>query len=158
MIVADHGMVPNHRFVGPGAVSAAVERAGARYLFHTGGTAKYIYLRDQFRSRARAVAREMLRLEGVTAAYVRGSGEYEPIHNPVDAALDEANRTLANTFRGPSAPDVVVAYRENTIGTVIPHAYGNHGGLSWGVQHVPLYLFRSGRAPRSHIPRTGPSG
>jgi hypothetical protein len=151
VIAGDHGMVPNHRYVGPDAVRAAVERANAKYLFHTGGSAKYIYLQDQYRSRARAVANEMLRLEGVTAAYVRGTDGYEPIDNPVDPALDEVNLLLANTFRGPSAPDVVTAYRENTIGTIIPHAYGNHGGLSWGVQHIPL-IFAGPGVRRGHTP------
>jgi predicted AlkP superfamily pyrophosphatase or phosphodiesterase len=138
VIAGDHGMIPNHRYVGPDAVRAAVERGGARYLFHTGGTAKYIYLQDRYRNRAGAVAREMLRLDGVAAAYYRVSGGYEPVNNPIDRQLDEAYLYLTHTFQGPSAPDVVAAYRENTIGTVIPSAYGNHGGLSWGVQHVPL--------------------
>ena len=139
VVTADHGMVPNHHEVGPDSIEAAVDGAGASYLFHTGGTAKYIYLLDRDRKRASYVAREVARLPGVVSAYYRaGANHYEraaPIH---DSALDDAFRHLLGTFSGPSAPDVVAPYRESTIGTSYPQRYGNHGGLSWGAQAIPL--------------------
>jgi hypothetical protein len=155
VVTADHGMISNHRAVGPAQVRAAVERAGARYLFHTGGTAKYVYLRDEDLARAPAVAAEMRKLPGVVAAYSRSrAGQYESAGPAIDRDLDAAFRYMLHTFSGPTAPDVVAPYREHTIGTEIPHAYGNHGGFSWGVQAVPLLLAGPGvrRGVRSSAP------
>ncbi|MGH2447077.1 MAG: alkaline phosphatase family protein [Chloroflexota bacterium] len=155
VVTADHGMVPNDRVVDGAEVAAAVERGDARYLFHTGGTAKYIYLRD--RGRAREVSDQMARVPGVVGGYFRpdGQGAYELATGVrIDPHLDAAYRYLLATFTGPNAPDVVAPYRENTIGTDLPHAYGNHGGLSWGVQHIPLVLAGPGlrRGHHSHQP------
>lgn len=139
VVTADHGIVPNHHEVVPDQIQAAVERAGARYLFHTGGTAKYIYLEDGSRSRAPAVAREVSRLPGVVTAYYRTeANHYQRAGHLHDSTLDNAFSYLLQTFSGPTAPDVVAPYRENTIGTNYPQRYGNHGGLSWGAQAVPL--------------------
>lgn len=140
VVAADHGMVPNHHVVTPAMVKAAVSRAEAEYLFHTGGSSKYIYLRRPTTLTARAVARETLRLPGVIAAYFRHGGAYEPAASTIEGDMLAAHEYLLGTFRGRIAPDVVAVYRENTVGTAIPWAYGNHGGLSWKVQHVPLVL------------------
>ncbi|MGH2443138.1 MAG: alkaline phosphatase family protein [Chloroflexota bacterium] len=141
VVTADHGMVPNDRAVTPSQVLRAVQDAGAHYLFHTGGTAKYIYLQDRFRSRSRAVAASMARVPGVVGGYFRStSGGYEPAGRSLNHELDAAYRYLLSTFIGSTAPEVVSPYRENTIGTGWTVAFGNHGGMSWGVQHVPLVL------------------
>lgn len=141
VVTADHGMVPNHHDVDPKQVTAAVGRAGAQYLFHTGGTGKYVYLKDNSRNRAEAVAQELRKLPNVAAAYFRTpEGEYRQVGPKLDPVLDGVYRYLTSTFSGPTAPDVVAPYRENTIGTTFSVLYGNHGGLSWGVQHIPLVL------------------
>jgi hypothetical protein len=134
-----------------------VERAGAHHLFHTGGTASYVYLRDP--QHAAAVAREMARLPNVAGAYyqVRRQGKY--LYLPaagmkLPSALDAAYRYLLSTFAGPTAPDVAAPYHENTIGRSVKFAYGHHGGLNWGVQHVPLVLAGPGvrSGAQSHFP------
>jgi arylsulfatase A-like enzyme len=51
------------------------------------------------------------------------------------------------TFAGATSPDVVVPFREDTIGRIYPNAHGDHGGLNWGAQHVPLII--SGPGVRS---------
>jgi hypothetical protein len=65
----------------------------------------------------------------------------------IDPALNAANHFLLGTFEGPRAPDVVVPFRENTIGSALKTAFGEHGGLNWGAQHVPLILSGAGVAP-----------
>lgn len=155
VVTADHGMVPNDRAVLAPQVEDAVHRAGADYLFHTGGSAKYIYLKD--RRRSPQTATEMSKIQDVTAGYFRtpSHGEYERAGTAkLDHDLDAAYRYLLGTFTGSTAPDVVAPYRENTIGTRIPTAYGNHGGLTWGAQHVPLVLRGPGvrRGVRSQHP------
>ncbi len=155
VITSDHGMVPNDRAVLAPEVEAAMRRAGTDYLFHTGGSAKYIYLKG--RRRAPEAAREMATLNDVTSGYFRtlSGAEYERGDKErLSPELDAAYRYLLSTFTGSTAPDIVAPYRENTIGTHIPTAYGNHGGLTWGAQHVPLVLRGPGvrRGVRSQAP------
>lgn len=141
VVTSDHGMIPNTHTIGSPAVIAALKRAGALSIFHTGGTAQYVYLQPQSRSRAAAVARELNRIPGVTGGYFRtAAGSYESIGARAGAAVDAAYRYLISTFSSGRAPDVVAPFRENAMGTQRSYAYGNHGGLSWGVQAIPLVL------------------
>jgi hypothetical protein len=112
-------------------------------MFHTGGTASYIYLRDPQHSRR--VAAGMTKVHGVVASYyqVRRAKTYSYVPAPgvtIPANLDAAYRYLLSTVAGPTAPDVAAPFREDTIGQVRDYAYGHHGGLNWGVQHIPLVL------------------
>ena len=117
VITADHGMVPNAHEIKPNQVSDAVERAGAQYLFHTGGTAKYIYLQDRFHSKREAVARQMTRVPAIVGAYFRDpSGGYQAAGPAIDKKLDAANRYLLTTFDGPTAPDVVAPIARTLLG------------------------------------------
>jgi arylsulfatase A-like enzyme len=155
VITSDHGMVPNHHEVSPRVVTAIAQDTGAEVLFHTGGTGKYVYLTDRSQSRAHAVAAELSRLANITAAYFRIEGnQYEAVGPKLDPALDGAYRYLFSTFAGPSAPDVIAPYRENTIGATFRALYGNHGGMSWGAQTIPLVLSGPGvrRGVRSAAP------
>jgi arylsulfatase A-like enzyme len=155
VLTADHGMVPNHHELNPKMVSAVGQETGAGFLFHTGGTGKYVYLDDRSMRKAREVARGIARLPTITSAYFRnGDGDYEAAGTRPDPQLDAAYRYLFSTFTGPRGPDVVASYRENTIGSVYRHLYGNHGGMSWGVQQIPLLLAGPGvrRGVRSKAP------
>lgn len=158
VITADHGMVPNYRSV-PGAVTVdAVRRQGGDYYFHTGGTAAYIYMHTPWKRR-NAIALTMAATPGVAGAYVQldPHGQYEYTRAPgsrINPALDAAYRYLLGTFSGAQAPDVVAAFRENTIGEPAKTAHGDHGGLNWGAQHIPLVLAGPGVRPGvlSHAP------
>lgn len=155
VLTADHGMVPNHHELNPKMVSAVGQETGAQILFHTGGTGKYVYLDDRSRRKARKVARGIARLPTITSTYFRnGDGDYEPAGTRPDPLLDAAYRYLFSTFNGARGPDVVAAYRENTIGSVYPQLYGNHGGMSWGTHQIPLILAGPGvrRGFRSKAP------
>jgi len=150
VVTADHGMVPNARAVSGDVTKAAVRQAGGHYLFHTGGTAADIYLQNPWHGRA--VSAEMLRVPNVAGAYyqVDRKGRYEYLPAPgmkISPALDAAYQYLLSTFLGSTAPDVVAPFRENTIGGTYPRAHGDHGGLNWGAQHIPLVV--SGRGVRS---------
>jgi len=157
VVTADHGMVPNVRAVDGALTRAVVGQAGGEYLFHTGGTAAYIYLKNG--SASKAVAQAMARVPNVAGAYYliekRGAHYYDRAPGiSIDPSLDAAHRYLLGTFVGPRAPDVVVPFRENTIGSTISSAHGDHGGLNWGAQHVPLMLSGPGVASGlvSHFP------
>lgn len=157
VITSDHGMVQNNRSVDGAITKAVVGQAGGHYMFHTGGTAAYIYLHDP--AAAPNVAKAMASVPNVVGAYHRvpgqGSFSFERASGTrMDPALDAAYRYLLTTFAGPIAPDVVAPFRENTIGSRINSAHGDHGGPNWGAQHVPLILSGPGVNTRtvSHYP------
>jgi hypothetical protein len=141
VVTADHGMVPNDRAVDAVTTKALVKEAGGQYFFHTGGTAAYTYLQNP--PTAPAAAAKFASTSGVEGAYFRSlsTGVYETASGPsIDPALEAAHRYLLDTFVGSTAPDVVAAFRENTIGNKLSFAYGNHGGLNWGAQRIPLVM------------------
>jgi hypothetical protein len=143
VVTADHGMSPNTHAVSSQTVSHVIRQSGAQEMFHTGGTASYIYLRDP--QRAPEVANGMSKVHGIVAAYYqvrRGQAyRYVPVAGTtIPNGLDAAYRYLLSTVAGPTAPDVAAPFRENTIGQVRDYAYGHHGGLNWGVQHIPLVI------------------
>jgi predicted AlkP superfamily pyrophosphatase or phosphodiesterase len=143
VITSDHGMTPNDRAVDRPVVIAAVKQAGAQYYFHTGGTAAHVYIHDD--QHAPAVAAALHAVPGVASAYYlaakNGQFDYFPAAGmKIDSALDAANQHLLSTFVGPTAPAIVAPYRENTIGQIFKNAHGDHGGLEWGSQQIPLVI------------------
>jgi predicted AlkP superfamily pyrophosphatase or phosphodiesterase len=157
VVTADHGMVPNVRAVDGALTKKVVLQAGGHYYFHTGGTAAYIYLHNP--ASAAAVAEAMAKVPNVVAAYYKMSAHGAYYYDrakaaPIDTAMDNANRFLLGTFVGATAPDVVATFRENTIGTNLSAAHGDHGGLNWGAQQVPLIMSGPGIVSNvtSHYP------
>lgn len=154
VVTADHGMVPNDRAVDGAITKAAIAAAGGQYLFHTGGTAAYIYLKNPTSSPN--VAKKMATIPGVVTAYYRTSltGDYQRVPGSLDSTLDAAYRYMIDTFVGDTSPDVIAPFHENTIGTKASTAHGDHGGTNWGAQHIPLVLSGPGVRPGavSHHP------
>lgn len=157
IVVSDHGMVPNDRAVAGSVTKATVRASGGSYQFHTGGTAADIYLHNYWH--ARAVSAGMLKVPNVAASYYKANqhGQYEYLPAPgqrLNPALDAAYRHLLDTFTGATAPDVVVPFRENTVGTNSTSAHGDHGGMNWGAQHIPLIFSGPGvrRGALSNFP------
>lgn len=157
VVAADHGMVSNTHSVPVATVKQTVRAAGGEYHFHTGGTAADIYLHNPWH--ARAVSERMASLPHVSAAYYQvrhhGGREYVPAPGQdIDPALDASYRFLLDTYLGPRSPDVVAAYREDTIGEAFNVAHGDHGGVNWGAQHVPIIFSGPGIKPGSvsHFP------
>lgn len=143
VVTGDHGMVPNNRGIGSKTIEKVIQEAGGEHLFHWGGTGADIWLKNWWH--AKAVAAAMGKVQGVSSAYyqVNDNGQYHYVLAPgvsIDPGLDAANQYLLSTFAGPRAPDVVVPFRENTVGEIYPTAHGEHGGLDWGSQHIPLVL------------------
>jgi hypothetical protein len=70
--------------------------------------------------------------------------------NVLTAYLD-----LANTEAGTSGADVLLPYREDTMGFTTKNrkTWGKHGGFSWFSQHIPLVIEGPGiRHGVSHFP------
>lgn len=157
VVAADHGMVPNNQTIDHALIKSTVRAAGGNLYFHTGGTAADIYLHDP--SHGRAVAAAMASVRGVSAAYYvhRSGGQLEYVPAPgtsLPSTLDDAYRYLLSTFSGPAAPDVLAVFHENTVTIKRSHTYGDHGGLTWGTQHIPLVLRGPGvkKGMTSHYP------
>jgi hypothetical protein len=133
------------------AIKDAIRAAGGDYLFHTGGSAAFIWLRNP--EVAPTVAQRLV--DTVPHARVAHyqtlqTGGYlhhavAPTGQTVDAALEAAHQYLLGTCAGPLAPDITLTLVENMVvrnrlqgNVTAPH--GNHSGPTWGVQHVPLVI------------------
>lgn len=152
VVTADHGMVPNSHIVPAEAMYAGVRATGFDaieddFRMNTSG---FVYLRDPGNAAAAAASLAADHFPGLDGALYRtisgNSSSFQAVPSTARAlgpALTRAYVDLANTFASPSGPDVVLPYKEDSLGLVLhgygPH-WGYHGGLSWGVQHIPLVI------------------
>lgn len=151
VVVADHGMVPNTYQFRDTVVKEAVRAAGGDSLFQTGGSAVFIWLRNP-EAAPQVAAHLVTAVPHVPVAHYQTlrSGVYThvPVVPPgttLDPALAAAYQYLLGTFAGPIAPDITLTLEANTIirnriqgPASSPH--GNHGGGTWGDQHIPLVI------------------
>lgn len=161
VVTGDHGMVPNTLAVDDSTIKAEIRAAGGDYLFHTGGNSAYIWLRNP--EAASRVAQHLVEVIGPApfAHYQQvESGRYT--HHAVarggtslDPSLEAAYQYLLGTFAGPLAPDISLAFRENTVTRIHSKGHGEHGGATWGAQAVPLVF--AGPGVRSGVTSTFPA-
>lgn len=151
VVTGDHGMVPNTYQVQDTAIKDAIRAAGGDYLFHTGGSAAFIWLRNP--EAAPAVAQRLVDVvphARVAHYQTVQTGGYihhavAPTGQTVDPVLEAAHQYLLGTCAGPLAPDITLTLVENMVvrnrlqGNV-SSAHGNHSGPTWGVQHIPLVI------------------
>jgi arylsulfatase A-like enzyme len=146
VVTGDHGMIPNTYRLDDTAIKKAVNRAGGDYLFSTGRSACYIWLRNP--PAAPKVAQHLTdTIAHAPFAYYQtvesGSYIYHPVARTgttIEPALEAAYQYLLGTFAGPYAPDIVLAFDENTIITTTSYPHGEHSGPTWGSQQVPLVI------------------
>jgi arylsulfatase A-like enzyme len=163
VVVADHGMASNRHIVPIHAMYKTVADAHALELdeeFRI--TAGSIWLRDPTRASTLAAAMTAKQFPGVEGALYKVSTASGSVFvpDPVTAAklpraLLRAYVDLADTEAGPTGPDVVLPYGEDTTGLTVKgrKLWGTHGGFSWGVQHIPLIIAGPGvRTGLSHFP------
>jgi arylsulfatase A-like enzyme len=163
VVVADHGMASNRHIVPIHAMYKTVADANALSMdeeFRI--TVGSIWLRDPARAAATAAAMTAKHFPGVEGALYKVSTPSGPAFVPDSAtaaklprALLHAYVDLADTEAGPTGPDVVLPYGEDTTGLTVKgrKLWGTHGGFSWGVQHIPLIIAGPGvRTGVSHFP------
>lgn len=151
VVTGDHGMLPNAYQLLDTDIKAAVAAAGGQILFNTGGSSSYIWLKNP--EVAPAVAQHLVdTLPHAPLAHYQTLSNGVYTYRPVvrtgatpNAALEGAYQYLFSTFAGPISPDITLWLDENTVvrnrvqgSATAPH--GNHGGSTWGVQHVPLVI------------------
>lgn len=84
----------------------------------------------------------------VAAVYARSpKGNYvlaSPPARLADPAVAKTQIALLSTLNVAESPDIELVYDENTItmtpGFVKSGRKGDHGGASWGAQHIPLII------------------
>lgn len=156
IVTADHGMVPNSHLVPFKTMYAGVRATKALYLeddfLTTGG---YLYLRNPADAPAVAAYMAARHYPGVEGGLyrVQSGSSYAFKADPSTAAalgpaLTRAYLDLSDTLATPTGPEVVLPYAEDTMGLRVPHQihWGNHGGLSWRTQHIPLVISGPGVA------------
>lgn len=162
IVTADHGMaanrhiVPIHPMYRTVAAHASAGTLDEEFRESLGS----VWLRHPTEDRAVAsalVAKHFPGVEGALYKVPSGSGwAFSP--DPSTPArlghdLVRAYLNLADTAACPAGPEVMLPYTEDTMGlTLKGHKdVGQHGGFSWGVQHIPLVIagpdVRHGRSP-----------
>jgi len=147
-VTSDHGMIPNTHLVPTDQIRRAIEKAGTTPLSLGGDTSLHTYLRDQSKSKQAAENIASLNLAGIDGVYYRVKSQdgyaYLPTtqtSSKISRELDEAYRYLFSTYANEMGPDIAAAFDENTVAEQKDgQMKGRHGGLTWGVQSIPMIL------------------
>jgi hypothetical protein len=164
VVTADHGMAGNRHIVPIHPMYAAVAaHAPGGYLdeeFRVSmGSVWLRQLTDDRALAAALVAKHFPGVEGALYKVASGPGwAFTPdpsTRSRLGPALTQAYVNLANTEACPSGPEVILPYTQDTIGLTLTgrKRWGQHGGFTWGVQHIPLTIAGPGvRHGSSHFP------
>lgn len=148
VVTADHAMAPSVRTVSSLSINKIIQLAGGQPLYVGHGDYSPIWLRNVSAVPRVAAALARANLPGVAAIYAKTpAGRYVLASQPsrlADPGVQQAYNDLLLSFDSPESPDIVLLYDENTI-TMTPTFLkigrkGDHGGATWGAQHIPLIL------------------
>lgn len=164
VVTADHGMVANRHIVPIHAMYTEFRKVegtaqlNQEYRESLGA----IWLTDPTQARSVATAMQAQHFAGIEGAlYKVQTGEsyaFKPVPataSSLPKGLLQAYVDLANTEAGPSGADVLLPYREDTMGFTTKNrkTWGKHGGFSWDSQHIPLVIEGPGvKHGVSHFP------
>jgi arylsulfatase A-like enzyme len=148
VITSDHGMVPAAHVVQINDIKSIIAKAGGQPMYVGHGDSSSIWLKNPTTIPRVGVALAAANLSGVAAVYIKAAnGKYtlvSPMTHLAAPAVDQAYRDLLGTLNQGESPDIVLLYDENTI-TMTPNFLkinrkGDHGGATWGAQHIPLVI------------------
>lgn len=148
VVTSDHGMVPALHTVDSEQIKSIILGAGGDPLYIGHGDYSAIWLRNPDSIGKVKTALVNANLAGVAAVYARNpAGKYvlaSPLSRLADPAVAGAEAQLLSTLNVAESPDIVLVYDENTItmtpGFVKSGRKGDHGGATWGAQHIPLII------------------
>lgn len=148
VITSDHGMVPALHTVDSELIKSIVTKAGGDPLYVGHGDYSEVWLKNPTSIQSVKKALVAANLPNVAAIYARSPrGSYvlaSPASRLADPAVVNAQTALLSTMNVAESPDVVLIYDENTItmtpGFVKSGRKGDHGGATWGAQHIPLII------------------
>lgn len=148
IVTADHAMVPALHTVASTDIERVIQQAGAKALYVGHGDYSELWLNNPAAIPRTAAALVNANLPQVSAVFLKDhTGTYVPATSTnllADPRVLGTYRDLLNTFNSPESPDIVLMYNENTI-TMTPSFVkngrrGDHGGATWGAQHIPLLI------------------
>jgi arylsulfatase A-like enzyme len=148
IVTADHAMAPAVRTLSSQTLNKIIQLAGGQPLYVGHGDYSPIWLKNVSAVPRVAARLAGANLPGVAAVYAKTpTGRYVLASQPsrlADPAVQQAYQDLLLSFDSPESPDIVLLYDENTI-TMTPTFLrigrkGDHGGATWGAQHIPLIL------------------
>lgn len=162
VITSDHAMVPGAHTVEASIIEKVINLAGGQPLYVGHGDYSPIWLKNPAAVPRVAVALANANIPNVVAVYAKNAGgrytRVSPASRLASPDVQPAYADLLSSFDNPTSPDIVLLYDENTI-TMTPlylkvGRKGDHGGASWGAQHIPLILFGPGirQAYQSNYP------
>jgi arylsulfatase A-like enzyme len=163
IITADHGFQAFDRLVTPDVIDKAVSSAGLSVTHAAYHTADYLWLNDSSRSSQAAGAIAALQNPYIQSVYFKEqtAGGYDYVRASssdlfLTPGMEQANQFLLNSFVGADSPDVVVLFRDGTVGDWAENKWkGDHGGTDWESQHIPLII--SGAGVRSGVVSSYPA-
>jgi arylsulfatase A-like enzyme len=148
VITSDHAMVPSTRTIRSRRIDQIIRKFGGRALYLGHGDYLPIYLRNPATIPRVAAALASTTIPNVDAVYAKTtSGTYALVSSTsrlADPRVNQSYNDLLGTLASPGSPDIEVLYDENTI-TMTPlfekiGRKGDHGGATWGAQHIPLII------------------
>ena len=148
IITADHAMVPRLHAIGSTRIEQIIQSAGGQALYVGHGDYCPIWLKNLAAVPRVAVALANANLPNVAAVYAKNiGGIYTLVSSPAklaDPGVLQTYSDLLASFNSEESADIVLVYEENTI-TMTPlfqkiNRLGDHGGATWGSQHIPLIL------------------
>jgi arylsulfatase A-like enzyme len=148
VVTADHAMIPALHTVSSQLVERIIQQGGGQPLYVGHGDYCPIWLKDPASIPRVAAALSRANIPDVSAVYDRNpKGQYvlvSPVSRLADPGVHQAYADLLSTINSPASPDIVLLYDENTI-TMTPgflkiNRQGDHGGATWGAQHIPLIM------------------
>jgi arylsulfatase A-like enzyme len=148
LITSDHGMVPGLHTVSSQQITNIVTKAGGQPLYVGHGDYSELWLKNPTSIDSVKTALVNANLPDVAAVYARNPhGNYvlaSPPSRLADPAVANAQTELLSTLNVAESPDIVLMYDENTMtmtpGFVKSGRKGDHGGATWGAQHIPLII------------------
>ncbi len=148
VVTSDHGMVPALHTVSITRIENAITSSGGQALYVGHGDYSPIWLKNASAVPKAAKALADAAIPYVDAVYQKTpKGTYQLV-SPVSRLADPYVRTsysdLLSTANAAESADIVLLYDENTM-TETPNFIqtkrkGDHGGATWGAQHIPLIV------------------
>ncbi len=148
LVTADHGMVPGLHTVSSQEISKVVVSAGGQPLYIGHGDYSAIWIKNPEAMDRVKTALVSARIPEVSAVYARNpQGRYvlaSPVSWLADPSVVAAQTDLLSTLNVAESPDIVLMYDEDTItmtpGFIKTGRKGDHGGATWGAQHIPFII------------------
>jgi arylsulfatase A-like enzyme len=155
IITSDHGMVPALHTVQISTIEKTITAAGASPLYVGHGDWSNIWLKNPSQTPQVAQALANANIPYVDAVFARSpTGRYTLVSSTgklADPNVATAYSDLLASMNAAESADVVLLYDENTM-TETPSFIkigrkGDHGGATWGSQHIPMIISGPGVKP-----------